>query len=285
MIRRWAREALGYDNSLMGVSIRNGAIRVIGSGQDEFQVTATKDMISSFAHWLPDMDLPFSVNDEPRVLIPHQDIERMMSLAETITQSVRPRSSTFTDPNDLNNGETYDRVTETRFSRLDHQLTWAHSRMTCAPDTPARSFDTEAEDAETMFSFGGVRFVHNITTFSDICLSPSVRQLIGLFNHPNVFAVSHDLLPVFSPSKLSSFHDIPYPSPYYYAEKTVYDQDSAVEWDDKKPKLYWRGATSGGYSQGGSWRTLLRQSILSQLMSVDRVRVLSRLGEGSDFRI
>jgi hypothetical protein len=44
-IRRRAREALGYDNSLMGVSIRNGTIRVIGSGQDEFQVTATMDMV------------------------------------------------------------------------------------------------------------------------------------------------------------------------------------------------------------------------------------------------
>jgi hypothetical protein len=228
------------------------------------------------------MDLPFNVNDEPRVLIPHEDIERMMSLAKTATQSVRPLGSTFTHPNDLNNGETYDRVTETRFSRLDHQLTWAHSRMSCAPGTPARNFDTEAEDAEMMFSFGGISFVHNVPTFSDICLSPSVRQLIGLFNHPNVFAVSHDLLPVFSPSKLSSFHDILYPSPYYYAEKTVYDQGSAVEWDDKKPKLYWRGATSGGYSQGGSWRTLLRQSILSKLISVDRVRVLSRPGEGSE---
>jgi hypothetical protein len=106
-------------------------------------------------------------------------------------------------------------VTETRFNRLYQQQTWAYSCMSCPPGTPTRSFDGDVENAETIFSYGGIRFVHIVTTtFNDICLSPSTRQLIGIFTHPNVFAVLHDLLPVFSTSKLLSFQDILYPSPY-----------------------------------------------------------------------
>lgn len=284
-IRGRTREALGYDNTLMGVSIRGGIVRIVGSGQDDFQVSATKEMTSAFSQWVPDMDIAFNVNDEPRIVIPHEDVERLNSLATEAIQSVRPSKNRFTRPVDLNNGQSYDRVDETRFNQLGHQQTWSHARMSCPPDTPARSFDPYVKDADVYFSFSGINFVQNMTIFSDICLTPSVRDMIGLFNHPNVFGVSHDLIPIFSPSKLSSFHDILYPSPYYYADRTVYDQDSGVPWDEKTPHLYWRGATSGGYSEGGTWRTLLRQSILSKLASPGTVRLLYRetenLNEGS----
>jgi hypothetical protein len=121
-------------------------------------------------------------------------------------------------------------------------------------------------DRKTGFIYGGLEFVFNITAFTDICMVPSVQHSIGQFNHPNVYSVSHDLVPVFSPSKLSTFHDILYPSAYYYADRTVFDSGFTVPWSQKDPKLYWRGATSGGFSQGGSWKNLLRQAILAKLM-------------------
>jgi hypothetical protein len=105
---------------------------------------------------------------------------------------------------------------------------------------------------------------------------PSVQHSIGQFNHPNVYSVSHDLVPVLSPSKLSTFHDILYPSAYYYADRTVFDSGFAVPWSQKDPKLYWRGATSGGFSQGGSWKNLLRQAILAKLMRPGTVHLLER---------
>lgn len=292
VIRARTREALGFANTLMGASIRDGVVHTIGEGQDGFQKAATQEMISPFAQWLPDMDLAFNVNDEPRVLIPREDIERMNLMAEETIQSIKPSHDTsvnrYTRPEDLNDGLSYAPVSETRFNHLDHQQTWSHSRMSCPADTPARNLGDAAADSATSFAFSGINFVYNVTAFSDVCLSPSVRESIGLFNHPNVYAVSHDLVPIFSPSKLSTFHDILYPSPYYYADKTVYDEDASVQWEDKVPNLYWRGATSGGYSQGGSWRTLLRQSVLSKLLSPGTTKVLerdsNRLDLGFDLR-
>jgi hypothetical protein len=275
-IRRRALEALGYSQSLMGVSIRNGKVRTVGDGQDDWQEPATKEMISQFSEWLPDMDLVFNVNDESRVLAPHEDVERMHNVATGAVRAVRASSNAFSAPKDLNDGQSYDQVSETRFNRLDHQQTWSHSRMSCPIDTPARHFQGDIEDEKTGFVYGGLEFVFNVTAFSDICLVPSVRHSIGLFNHPNVYSVSHDLVPVFSPSKLSTFHDILYPSPYYYADRTVFDSSFAVPWSEKDSELYWRGATSGGYSQGGTWRTLLRQSVLAKLMNPGTVNLLER---------
>lgn len=280
VIRERTREALGYENALMGASIRDGVVRTIGKGQDDYQETATVEMITPFARWLPDMDLAFNRNDESRVLIPHEDLERMLLVARKATQSVRPADDTssnrFTKAPDLTDGLSYKEVRETRFNQLDHQQTWTHSRMSCGPDTPARNLDENTPDDKSLFQYGDLGFVYNTTAFSDVCLSPSLRHSIGLFNHPNAYAVSHELVPIFSPSKISTFQDILYPSPYYYAEITQYEESTAVQWKDKFSKLYWRGATSGGYSQRGSWRTLLRQSVVAKLQSLGTLKVLER---------
>ncbi|KAK6377017.1 hypothetical protein LTR64_000396 [Lithohypha guttulata] len=281
LIRRRAREILGHDNSLMGASTRKGQVRIIGDGQDEFQAVATREMLSKFSEWLPDMDLAFNVNDEPRVLVPHKDVGRLLSAAALSKNSVRATKNAFSEPHDLEDETSFESASDSPFNRLDHQQTFTHARMSCPPSSPARSLGLNPEEAELGLKVGGLTFVENIATFSDICLSPSVRKVIGLFNKPNVFSVSHDLLPVFSPSKLSTFHDTLYPSPYYYAGKTKYDMSDSVQWNKKAPKLYWRGATSSGYSEGGTWRSLLRQSILAKLRPDGETRIL--VHENTDF--
>lgn len=81
-------------------------------------------------------------------------------------------------------------------------------------------------------------------------------------------------MPVFTPSKLSTFHDILYPSSYYYAEKAKWNEYDDVHWEQKNGKLYWRGSTTGGYSEGGTWHFLLRQAIISKLQSDGFITVL-----------
>ena len=279
-IRMRTRGALEHDTSLMGVSIRDGIVSTHGSGQGEFQASATRDMLLSFAAWLPDMDLAFNVNDEPRVLLMHEDIRRMLSRATSARRSVRPRGNRFTATNEIARGQDYERAPETTFNRLDHQATWSYASFACGPDTPARNLEGVAKDAEITFSFQGIDFVHDTLLYSDVCLRPSLRNVIGLFNHPNAFSVTHDLIPIFSPSKISIFGDILYPSPYYYAQKSRYDPDSEVSWGNKSSKLYWRGATSGGFSEGGLWKSLLRQSVLLKLTTQSAACTLTRNDTG-----
>lgn len=55
-IRARAKEALGFDNALIGVAIRNHEISHINGGQ-EWQRNATEGMMVKFLQYLPDMDL------------------------------------------------------------------------------------------------------------------------------------------------------------------------------------------------------------------------------------
>jgi hypothetical protein len=254
------------DLSLMGVSLRRGQVMVRGSGQGEYQHTATREMISKFSEWLPDMDLVFNVNDEPRVLVPWEDASRMENIVAIGRTNARAVLQAFTLTNSTGLA-----CEDIQFTRLEQQNTWPQVKYSCPIDTPARAFCSNGTDETAIFPFQGVRFVTDVGLQSDMCLRPSLRDTIGLLASPNALSITKDLVPILSPSKLSPFADILYPSPYYYAEKVKYDVDleDEVPWENRTAQLYWHGATSGGYSSDGQWRSFLRQSIVSRLTLPD----------------
>ena len=275
VIRERTRKVLGREGSfLMGVSIRNSHVRAIGRGQGDFQFNGTIKMIEKYARWLPDMDLAFNVHDEPRVLVPHEDLEVLLKIARKNIASVRPTSNfSSISPSDLGSGGSYRPAVDTYFADLTHQLSWTHTRLSCPPTSPARSLVPNTPDDIIAYSTDSLGFITNTTAFSDICLSPS---LSSTFNRFNSYDFSLDLLPIFTPSKLSSFQDILYPSTYYYTEKVHYDNEVSVPWDEKDPRLYWRGSTSSGWAEQGSWPHLLRQSVVMHLTAKKPFQTLQK---------
>ncbi|KAI9369966.1 hypothetical protein BJX61DRAFT_536020 [Aspergillus egyptiacus] len=286
-VRARAREALGYDNSLFGVLIRDGRVSLAEGLDDEhgWQREATLGMMQSFVQYLPDMDLVFNAHDEPRVIVPSEDLQRLVAAAKdsAIPNAFRTRSPVNTwsaRPEDLNKGDRIDEVRTTRFNKISHQPAWTSSRISCPVDSPVRSLDENAPDDTAEYALGELGFIKNTTAFSDVCKSPSLRYTYGFFDRPNVFAVVHDLFPVFSQSKVSTFQDILYPSPWYWAEKVPYVKEKDYSWDEKSDKLYWRGSTTGGFSKGGGWRRHHRQLMVSNINALNRAKVLTRNGDG-----
>ncbi|MCJ1404807.1 capsule-associated protein CAP1 [Xylographa trunciseda] len=294
VIRERTREALGReDNFFLGISIRDSQLRTTGKGQGwhqvnetvllGFQVDGILGMIENFAKWLPDMDLAFNAHDEPRVIVPHEDLEVLLETARRHTHSIKPIRNKFsTSPVDMGSGESYPEVIHTRFANLGHQLSWSHTRLSCPPSSPAGNPAGSSSDDVKSYSTHSLGFITNTTAFSDICLSPSLNST---FDRLNSYHVSLDLVPVFSPSKLSSFQDILYPSAWYYEEKVHYGAETSVPWDQKDPRLYWRGSTSSGFAQDGSWPNMLRQSVamrLNSTYSTDPVHVLENTGSSSN---
>jgi hypothetical protein len=123
-------------------------------------------------------------------------------------------------------------------------------------------------------------FIHNTTAFSDVCNVPSLRNTYGFFDRPNVFAVVHDLFPVFSQSKVSTFQDILYPSPWYWAQKVPYVKEKDYSWEEKANKLYWRGSTTGGFSKGGGWRRHHRQLMVGNINALNTAKILTKTEAG-----
>ncbi|KAL4997289.1 hypothetical protein BDV10DRAFT_195192 [Aspergillus recurvatus] len=282
-IRARAREALGYDNSLFGVLIRDGQVSLAEGldGEREWQREATLGMLKTFVRYLPDMDLVFNAHDEPRVIVPSEDLQRLVAVAKdsVIPNAFQARSLVkewSARPEDLNKGDRIEEVRTTRFNKISHQPAWTSSRISCPVDSPVRSLDENSPDDTTGYALGELGFIHNTTAFSDVCSTPSLRNTYGFFDRPNVFAVVHDLFPVFSQSKVSTFQDILYPSPWYWANKVPYVMQKDYGWEEKIGKLYWRGSTTGGFSKGGGWRRHHRQLMITNTNGLDKAKVLAK---------
>lgn len=278
VIRGRAREALGFDNALLGVIIRDGKV-ISAAGGSEWQQKSTVGMVREFVQYLPDMDLPFNLHDEPRVVVPHDDLSRLVATAKDVAmpaafQNTAPKNSWSPRAADMDDGTRPTEVKFTRFNVFAHQPTWTNSRMSCSPESPARTLDESIQDDTNSFATSQLGFIFNKTAFSDICLSPSLQERHGFFNRPNAFNIVHDLFPIFSQSKISSFQDILYPSPWYWSNKVAYDQSDDYPWDSKEDKLYWRGSTTGGFSRNGGWRRQHRQLFVEKINALDNTMVL-----------
>jgi hypothetical protein len=287
IIRARAREAMGYDNTLIGVLIRNGNITKMEGGREWMQ-KALVGMTSEFRQYLPDMDLCFNVHDEPRVILQHDDLSRLVEKAKTVTMPAARAAKNLRNEfspraADMNNGNIINEISYTRFNFFPHQATWTHSRMSCPIDSPVRSLEEvgEVPDENARYALGPLGFIYNQTAFSDVCLSPSFSTSYGIFQGGNSFNIAQDLMPIFSQSKLSTYQDILYPSPWYWYDKVPYDEKLDITWKEKEDRLYWRGATTGGYSRYGSWRRQHRQRFVSKVNSQDHVKILAnKAGEG-----
>ncbi|KAL6867934.1 glycosyltransferase family 90 protein [Trichoderma novae-zelandiae] len=282
-IRARVAEALGYENGLLGVAIRDHEITHMEHGL-EWQKNATKGMMERFIKYLPDMDLAFNIHDEPRVVVPHDDLIRLVSKAKDENMAaLNGKTKLVNDfsarPPDLNDGKAFKETKLTRFNTMRYQSTWADSRMSCPPDSQARILEDErAADDLSRYGVSDLAFVYNTTAMSDICLTPSLGSTYGFFDRPNMFTMTHDLLPVFSQSKISSYGDIIYPSPWYWYKKVAYNETNDMPWEDKESKLYWRGSTTGGYSRNGGWRRHHRQRFVQKINSKEQAKVMANSG-------
>lgn len=286
VIRERTREVVGFDNAMIAVMIRDGKVITIEGGGDgaEWHRNASRDMLESFVEYLPDMDLAFNVHDEPRVVLQHDDLARYVHTATNVSiprayNNAQISNKWSSRPADLGDGTRIKEYKTTRFNRFAHQPTWTSSRLSCSPESAARSLSEPAPDNFTAYTSSPLGFVENTTAFSDICNSPSLQRTFGLFDRPNAFDVTHDLFPVFSQSKISSFQDILYPSPWYWVGRVVYDSWKDYSWSHKNDSLYWRGTTTGGFSRAGGWRRQHRQQFVQKINALDKALRLEHNGK------
>lgn len=279
-IRARAKESLGFDNALIGVAIRNHTISHMDGGV-EWQRNATQGMMAAFLQYLPDMDLAFNTHDEPRVVVPHDDLTRLITKAKTenmpaSNSNKRPTNDFSQTSPELSDKMIFEQVKQSRFNSFGRQATWTHSRMSCPPSSPARILEEDERwDDVSQYGVSELGFVYNLTAMTDICFSPSLSSTYGFFDRPNMYKVVHDLFPIFSQSKISSYNDIIYPSPWYWYEKVKYKQEEDMTWDKKLSKLYWRGSTTGGFSRDGGWRRQHRQHFVKKINAGGQAKIIT----------
>ena len=286
-IRERAKEAIGNsDNFMMGLLVRGGKVEYVEGGPEWLQ-QALIGMLGEMVQYLPDMDLAFNTHDEPRVVVPHEDLERLVRKAEEedmprAAKNTAPRNSFSARPKDVSSGTRMYESTRTRFNVYAHQPVWIPSRLSCPPGSPARALTEQPADNLTAYALADLGFLYNRTAFTDVCNNPSLSRTHGFFDRPNAFNVVHDLFPIFSQSKMSCFQDIIYPSPWYWADKVDYVEKKDMDWKNKINTLIWRGSTTGGFSRDGGWRRQHRQIIVGKLNALDKAKIMVDANAGEE---
>lgn len=258
-------------NDLGAISIRNGKPEVQEGIKPThaWMVKGAADMIENFSEHLPDMDIVFNLNDEPRVAIPW---ERALTLkreaksqefipAESLVDTWSPNRRSGWDP-----VEPIDQTNETVFT--DGAWNGIFDRYVSAVCPPSSKSRTQriwnrhdiCLDCVSPHSMG--QFPVDFNLASDFCHQPDLAYLHGLLISPASFKVSQELIPVFSQSALSGFNDILFPSPWNYMDKVKYEPSEEYpdpEYESKSNSLYWVGSTSEGYSRFDQWKGIPRQ--------------------------
>ncbi|KLJ08183.1 hypothetical protein EMPG_09951 [Blastomyces silverae] len=233
--------------SLIRVAVKDH--RASYSMVDAAQWVATQ-VRSWFTHemlaTLPDLALVINSYDEPKMVVPHDILQRALSRAHS-NMTVQP-------------GQNPKLAQEVHFLDIGRQNPWDVMVLSCPTDSPARQFYQHPASSYMVSELG---FLSNVSASKDICLIPELRNLQGFLNDPETLHLAHSLFPVFSTAKLSSFQDILYPAPWYDAkvDSHEYNEQEDTHWEDKEDSIYWVGSTTGGHATVENWRFSQRQRL------------------------
>ena len=260
--RRRAQQA-GMLPSVDLVRVRGGVAEVVNVNPQfrDSEVSARarglRSMMGKFLKTLPDMDLPVNAKAEGRVLVPweHRVYPNM-----TKTDSSDGVESMLGGPFKPDWSE-------------DGNV-WEAWRRTCTPQSAARRLHASlrplfAGRPKNYFKAGQIQgsgaygddftFAKTTSASLDFCEVPHAHYTQGhFFSDWRSIPV---LYPILSPAKAKGFMDIRIPSHYYYGstKRYTYGWDPVnlelkevdpmeVPWEEKKDKIFWRGATTGGGS-------------------------------------
>ncbi|KAL4916996.1 hypothetical protein BDW62DRAFT_184790 [Aspergillus aurantiobrunneus] len=257
-------------NSIGALSIRNGTVRLQDGIKPThaWMVQSAGSMIEKFSEHLPDMDVAFNLDDEPRVVVPWEKIAELQNRAKA--QELPPDdeiSNEWSSERDTTWGpiEPADQTTESVF--IDHSRQRVFDSFiapACPPGSKARSqriWDRHDLCIGCIRPHSMGQFPTDIIVAMDVCHQPDLATLHGLFVSPATFKITQELVPVFSQSSTSVFNDIVFPSPWNYVDKITYgpsDEHSDPKYVDKENTLFWIGSTTEGIAHYGRWKGMPR---------------------------
>ncbi|KAI1771072.1 glycosyltransferase family 90 protein [Hypoxylon cercidicola] len=273
-------EAVNYE---MVINIRSGNA---SAESDWFWTQIWLDMIQTIEHLLPDMDIALNAMDEPRIVVPWEDINAYMK-KEKQSRILTPVKNVVREFQKLpplkkqdDSSVTIDKDWE------DTNPYWLIARRGCPPDSPARkqaaltSFDGKPNFSPswaTPHQYQG--YVSNASLSSEFCHQPDLQGLEGIFIKPLTTAATKVLFPMFGGSKLYTNNEILLPAPMYWndEERFTGGEDHGPSWNNKIGPLIWRGVATGGRNNESNWKGFQRH----RFVSMNNGTQLARAEEGA----
>ncbi|KAM0647142.1 hypothetical protein ACHAO3_008092 [Verticillium nonalfalfae] len=149
-LREQTRHMLSYTPwlSMAGIKIRNGTVKIMPGvpGSHAWMMSAMREMIEPFAQHLPDLDFVMNLNDEPRVAVPYEVMNKLQAdsrLARSelaLREELRPfdasRTPTWPEVELRDNMDPSPYFT----NELRNQIYYSFIAPACAPASAARNW-------------------------------------------------------------------------------------------------------------------------------------------------
>lgn len=261
-----------WENANFGVAvihIRNHKVIRVDNGS--WRSETMVKVIEKFIDFLPDMDIAMNRLDQPRLIVPWEDMQNMLNqeyesrvmppeVLDSFSQELPNLLDMTIEDKALDNAT---RISEDWFFRPGKQYMEVASKA-CPPESPARSNMSIAQ-ANLHYKEETAGLVTNFNLSSDLCtVGPAIQDLHGLLYSASSIIASHKLVPIFGECKVNINSDILFPANMYYLHDVRYDYNAEedLDWRDKADNLIWRGVTSGGVQTDDNWARMHRQRLV-----------------------
>lgn len=272
------------------VRVRDGNASAVGDVEGRVPwLQLWTDLVAEFAPHLPDVDMPINYMDEPRVLVPHDDMAPLVAREQRERSMPAATDTTTTYPGLAALDEAAPPFQEPKWiGPRDTPSYWDIAARTCPPSSPA--YGVSQADLAGPAQFPGPGYdptyayhglVRNWTAATDPCEQPHVRQLHGSFIEPLSLSSTDALIPLFGGSKLPMNSEILIPGAMYLTDDAFYSGGEAhgPSWDRKRDGVVWRGDASGGRTHEGTWQHFHRHRLVDMLNATSVWRA-ERGGDG-----
>ena len=273
-IRSLAAHMHEKDDGIGTIHIRQGRVAKISAPSWRPETMAT--VIEKFVQYLPDMDIAVNVLDQPRVVVPFEDLQQQLDAEFKARQihSNGTHNKEFT-PNmagllDLEANPDTDNSTreDAKWFGAGGRQYMNIAKLGCPPESPANG-GTTTQDTEVTWKdpLGGI--ITNVNRSRDLCtLGPDIQDKHGFLFAPSSIIATNRLVPVFSECKVNVNNDILFPANMYWKHDVRFDytDNDDLEWERKEGSMLWRGVTSGGVQFEDNWFRMHRQRLV-QLMN------------------
>ena len=251
--------------------------------------------LKRFIKYLPDMDIPVNLMDQPRIVVPYEDMQALLEAEEQSRRLPLTAKDQFTqglgnmlDLSQERHDWGDDVATDPQwffYSGGENYMNLA--KLACPPGTPARNPDMTTADAANLYMTPLETFVSNFNLSTDLCtVGPSILHQHGFLYASTSTVASQRLFPVFSECKTNVNNDILFPANMYMLKdpRYIYDSKYDYDWEEKNDTLVWRGVTSGGIQNPDNWQTMHRQRLVlltngTEMMTRDDVPILTQTAD------
>ncbi|EWC48594.1 hypothetical protein DRE_01816 [Drechslerella stenobrocha 248] len=231
---------------------------------DAWRHVVFKNMLATIVQYLPDLDIAMNTLDEPRVVVPWQEVQKMLAIEQR--NRIQPPKSVneFTKIN--LDAEPKKKVELGFFSHSGKPYMDIASKA-CPPDSFARRPELDTREVESSYKepIGG--FIHDFNRSTDLCtVGPKLDRLHGFLFSSSTTIPSQKLIPIFSECKVNVNNDILFPANKYYDtddKRYAYNGSSDTPWHEKVDQMAWRGVTSGGVQLEETYMNLHRHRFVA----------------------